>query len=294
LDAGFSEAEAGHDFVEDEECAELLGDACEKVEVAGLGEDEAGVGGVGFDDDGGDEFAFFLEEGGEGFGVVVREDEGVFGEVLWHTGGVGFAVGEGTGAGGDEEGIAVAVVAAVEFDDQIALGETAGEADGGHGGLGAGVAHADPFDRGNPVGDGARHFDFVGIRNAEGDAVFGDFVDGVGDDGGGVAEDVRAPGADVVDVGFAIDVGDAAAFGTADEERLAADVAEGADGGVDAAGDEGFGGVEKLLRDRAGGHGGRVQIQEARVQTGKCSRAWLRKNETVACGSGWLVSKNGR
>ena len=63
----------------------------------------------------------------------------------------------------------------------------------------------------------------------------------------GVAEDVRAPGADVVDVGLAIDVLDAAALGAADEERLAADVAEGADRGVDAAGDQGLGLGKELL-----------------------------------------------
>ena len=195
-----------------------------------MGEDEAGVCRVGLEDDGGDEFAFLFEKGGEGLGVVVGEDDGVLGEVLGDTGGIGFAVSERTGAGGDEQGVAVAVVAAVEFDDQIALGKSAGEADGGHGGFGAGVAHADLFNGGHPVGDGARHFDLEGIRDAEGDAVLGDFVNGVGDDGRGVAEDVWAPRADVVDVGLAIDVGDAAAFRATDEEWFAADVAEGADG----------------------------------------------------------------
>lgn len=193
LDAGFAEAEAGHDFIEDEEGAVLLGDGGEEAEVAGLGEDEAGVGGVGLDDDGGDFLAFFGENFGEGFGFVVGEDDGFFCEGFGDAGGVWLAVGECAGACGDEEGVAVAVVAAVELYDVVALGEAAGEADGGHGGLGAGGGHADFFDGGNPLADRFCHVDFVGVGDAEGDAVFGDLVDGVCDFDGGVAEDVWPP-----------------------------------------------------------------------------------------------------
>lgn len=72
-------------------------------------------------------------------------------------------------------------------------------------------------------------------------------MDGAGDGDGGVAEDVGAPGADVIDVGFAVDVLDAGSFTAADEEGVAIDIAEGADGGIDASGDEGFGFGEELL-----------------------------------------------
>jgi len=241
LDAALGEAEAGHDLVEDEEGAVFGGEVAEELEVSGLGEDEAGVGGVGLDDDGGD----LVSHGGEGFletfDVVVGEDDGFVGEGFGDAGRVWFAAGEGPGASGDEEGVDVAVVAAVELDDLVAFGEAAGQADAGHGGLGAGVDHADFLDAGDPGGDELGHFHLVGIGDAEGEAVFGGFVDGVGEDGGGVAENVGAPAADVVDVGFAIDILDAAAFGAADEEGVAIDIAEGADGGVDAAGDEGLG-----------------------------------------------------
>ena len=64
--------------------------------------------------------------------------------------------------------------------------------------------------------------------------------DGLDDRGMGVAEDHRAPGADVVDVAVAVDVPNVGA-GAADEEGgLAADGAEGADRGIHAAGDKLF------------------------------------------------------
>ena len=88
-----------------------------------------------------------------------------------------------------------------------------------------------------------RHRDFERIRNAEAGAVFGGGLDGGNDFRMRVAENGRSPGADVVDVFVAIHVPDARALGFVDEERLAADGAEGADGRVHAAGNvfQGFG-----------------------------------------------------
>lgn len=171
LDAAFGEAEAGHDFIEDDEGAVLGGEVPHGLKVALAGEDEAGVGGVGLDDDGGDLMAVFFEDFFEAVEVVVGEGDGLGGEGAGDAGGVGLATGEGTGSGGDEEGVDVAVVAALELDDLVTAGESAGEADGGHGGFGAGVDHADFFDGGDPVGDEHGHFDLVDIRDAVGDAV---------------------------------------------------------------------------------------------------------------------------
>jgi hypothetical protein len=52
-----------------------------------------------------------------------------------------------------------------------------------------------------------------------------------------VAEDHRAPGADVVDVALVVLVDDVGAFGVLEEQRRAADALERADRRVDAAGD---------------------------------------------------------
>jgi len=90
----------------------------------------------------------------------------------------------------------------------------------------------------------------VRIGDAVGEAILGGVVDGVDEGSGGVTEDVGAPGAYVVNVAVAVDVFDACSFGALDEERVAVDIFEGADGGVDTAGDEGFGFGEEFGRER--------------------------------------------
>jgi hypothetical protein len=67
-----------------------------------------------------------------------------------------------------------------------------------------------------------------------------------------VADDHRAPGADVVDVALAVGVPHIGALGAGDEARRAAHRTEGADGRVDAAGNGLLGAIEKLL---VTGHG---------------------------------------
>jgi hypothetical protein len=56
-----------------------------------------------------------------------------------------------------------------------------------------------------------------------------------------VAEDHGTPGAEHVEVSVAVGVVEIGSFGVGDEGRIAADGPEGTDGGVDAAGKEGFG-----------------------------------------------------
>ena len=49
---------------------------------------------------------------------------------------------EGARSGGNQEGVGVAVIAAAELHDLVATGSAAGQADGAHGGFGAGVHQA--------------------------------------------------------------------------------------------------------------------------------------------------------
>ena len=58
-----------------------------------------------------------------------------------------------TRAGVGQQRVAVAVVAAGELDDLGAAGVAAGQPDRAHGGLGAGVDHAQPLDRGDAADD---------------------------------------------------------------------------------------------------------------------------------------------
>jgi hypothetical protein len=61
-----------------------------------------------------------------------------------------------------------------------------------------------------------------------------------------MAEDHWAPGAEEVEVTVTVLVEEPRAFGVGDEGWVAADGAEGADGRVDSAGEEGFGALLKL------------------------------------------------
>ena len=200
LHTAFGETEAGHDFIENDECAVLGREIAHCLQVAIAGENEAGIGGVGFDDDGSDLVAVIFEDFFQALEVVVGKGDGFVGEGLGHARGVRLAKGESAGSGGDEEGIDVAVVAAFEFYDLVTPGESASEADGGHRGLGAGADHADFFDGWHPISDQLRHFHFVDIRNPVRDTILGGLMDRASDDRGGMAQDIGAPGADVVDV----------------------------------------------------------------------------------------------
>ena len=68
----------------------------------------------------------------------------------------------------------------------------------------------------------------------------GGLLDSLDDGREGVAEDHRSPGAEVVDVAVAVRVPEICALGAHYEGGIAADGAEGADGRVDAAGEELF------------------------------------------------------
>jgi len=72
-----------------------------------------------------------------------------------------------------------------------------------------------------------------------------------------VAEDHRAPGADVVDVAVAVSVDQEGTLGADDHGRVAAHGAEGANGGIDPAGQELLCALLELARTDVGaGWGG--------------------------------------
>ncbi len=121
------------------------------------------------------------------------------------------------------------VVAALELEDQIAAGEAAGEADGGHGGLGAAIDEADHLDGRHEGDDLFGQLDlFRGWR-----AVVCPFADGTFDGLGhvrvGMTQDQRPPRQHVVYVLVAVHIAQARAGAARREERLGTDGAEGAD-----------------------------------------------------------------
>jgi len=144
--------------------------------------------------------------------------------------GAGDAKSGDSAAGFDEHGVGVAVVAAFELDDEVAAGESAGETDGGHAGLGAGGDKAEFFDGGEAASDEFGQICFGGDGGSKAGAFGSGLLDGFDYGGKGVAEDHWAPGAEQIEVSVAVFVVEVGAFGVGKEGRVSAYGAEGADG----------------------------------------------------------------
>ena len=217
------ETESRHDLVKDQDGGVLGTEFADSFEEARLGEDEAAVGGVGFEDEARDLVALFGEAGFEGFEVVVFQHEGLGGKTGGDAGAVGVAEGKGTRTRLDEEGIHVTVVTAREFNDFIAPRESPGEADCGKGGFGSAVAHADFFNGGDHRDESFCHLDLVGVGGAEAGAPVEGGGKGGADVGVVMTVDGGAPGADVVDERAAVAGVELGALGAGGKEGAAAD-----------------------------------------------------------------------
>jgi hypothetical protein len=152
--------------------------------------------------------------------------QGVLGERRGHTRGARHALGQGAGAGLDQQAVGVAVVAAFELDDAVATGETTGQANGAHGRFGAGADHAYHFHRRYERAHQISHLGFHLGRRAVGQAVFKLLAHRVQDVRVAVAEDHRAPRTDVIDITLVVFVGDVGAFSVLEEQRRAANALE--------------------------------------------------------------------
>ena len=139
----------------------------------------------------------------------------------------------------------MAVITAFELDDAVATGESAGEADGRHGGFGARTDQPHHLDRWQEPGQQLRHFEFALGRCAEGHPRCGRGLHRFDHFRMGVAKNHRAPGTDVVDVGRAIGIPDPGPLASGEEARGAADRAEGTNRRIDASGDHALAFLEK-------------------------------------------------
>src|SRR4051812_48102963 len=98
------------------------------------------------------------------------------------------------------------VVAPGELHDLAATSRAAREADGAHGGFGAGVDETQLFHRGDPADDLLGQFGLGGTGSAVGQSAASGFPHCVDDLRMSMAEDRRPPGADEVDVVVAVGV----------------------------------------------------------------------------------------
>ena len=148
----------------------------------------------------------------------------------------------------DEERVGVAVVAACELHNLLPSGESTGQPNRTHARLGAGVDHSDLVDVGNHLTNELRDLRFQFGGGAKRRPFLRRPFHGVDHRRVGVAQDLRAPGVDVVDVGVAVHVAQVRTAGTLHVDGVAAYGLERPNRGVHAAGDGGLGFGEKGRR----------------------------------------------
>ena len=93
------------------------------------------------------------------------------------------------GAGFDQQTVGVAVVAAGELDDLVAVGERPGQPDGAHAGLGAGADQPDRLHRWQRATDDLGQFDFLFHGRTEAGAALGSLLQDFNHRGMGVPQD---------------------------------------------------------------------------------------------------------
>ena len=150
----------------------------------------------------------------------------MLGEIGRYARGVRLAQGQRAGAGFDQQAVGVAVVAAFKFDDFVAVGVTARQTDGAHGGFGSRVHHPHHVHGRHQFGNQLRHFNFHLGRRAKAQAALRRFNDRIADRRVVVSQHHRAPGTDVVDITFAVDVEQVSPVRPFDKQRHTANAVE--------------------------------------------------------------------
>ena len=168
------------------------------LKVSLMRNNQSAIGGKGFDDDRGN-----LTLGpGKGItnrpGIIVRKHNGFLSQTFGDAGAVGVSKSEGTRSRLHQQAVDVPVVAPCEFDDFVAPGETPGQANGRHGGLGSTVAHSHFLHRRNEVNDQFRHFHFRRSGRSETGSPFQSLRHRFTDLGVIVSVNRRSPSANVI------------------------------------------------------------------------------------------------
>src|SRR5690348_12221033 len=225
-DAPRADGEAGLDLVEGEQRAVVVEKVLEVREVAGPGLDDPGVHHDRLQDHARDLALVLVQQAGHAVQVVERGDQRQVGDGLRDAGGRGGAVRFFPrarvlflGSHGDLYRVVVAVVAALDLDDQVPAGDRPHQVDGVHGGFGAGVGET-PAREAEPEGELVGHRDRVRRGLGEVGAVLDLVRDGLHDRRVGVASQGGAVAAVQVDVFVAVDIGDLRAAAAAQPDRL--------------------------------------------------------------------------
>ena len=218
-----------------------------KLQVTRFWQIQARIAGNRFDDNSGDLLLIRRKHSRDCFGVVKGQDDRVLRKSGGHTRAVRVAESQRSRAGLDQQRVGMTVIAAIEFDDLIALSETTCQTDRGHSRFRARVAHPHLFDAGNHGANQFGHGHLKRIGNAETDPVGGGCLHRLNNLSMCVTKDGRAPGSYIIHVFIAVDVPDPGALGLIDKERLTANGAKRPDRRIDPAGNVFQGLCKKLF-----------------------------------------------
>ena len=263
-----------------------LGDVPEGLQEPRLRGHQARVPHDGLQDHGGQVVAVAPEELLHRLGIVEREHGGGLGGCPGHPGGVGETQRGHAAPGRHQEGIGVAVVASGELEKPVPLRVRPGQSKGAHGGLGPRVHQPDHLDPGDHADDPLRqlHLGRGGgpVAGAPGELL----LQGGVHLGVGVAQDQGTPAQHVVHVAAALGVVEPGSTAPLHEEGLPAHRLEGADGRVDAPGNQLPGSAPEVL-----GPSGPVVAAHGAPLAGSLKQGWSRSGvgdrRRVTAGSPW-------
>ncbi len=237
LRAAQRHTEAGHHFIVNQHRAMAGTQLAQRGDKLGAGADQIHIAGKRLQN----HTSQLVAQLGKGlrqlFDVVVFQHQGVAGEIRRHAARAGRAKGQQARAGFHQQAVGMAVVAAFKLDDLVTAGKAARQADGAHGGFGAGRHQAHRFNRRHQLDDFFGDQDFGFGRRAKRQAVHRRRLHGGNHFGVGVANNGRAPGANVVNILGVVGIPQIRALAALEKNRRAAHAAKGAHRRVDAAGD---------------------------------------------------------
>ena len=144
----------------------------------------------------------------------------------------------------------MAVIAAFELNRQIAAGETASDSKRAHRRFCPGIDETNQFHAWHRLPDQFGEDNFAFRRSPKTRADFKHFPQRVDDGLWAMAEQQWSPGADVVDVGVAVDVDQPGTFALGDKPGCTTDPSESPDGRVHASGCYLLGAGKELVRAR--------------------------------------------
>ena len=172
-----------------------------------------------------------------GLQIVVRHDDGIRRRRTRHARGIRERERRHAGARGGKQRVHVAVVATIKLEDFRTARKTAGQTHGGHGGLRAGVDHADLL-RSGALDDSLGEQGLTLRGRAEGQAIHGRLLHGLDNLRVCVAVNHGAVGAHQIDVLVTVHVPQARALAPCDNAGLTAHRTVRADRRIHAAGDD--------------------------------------------------------